>query len=241
MASKLHGGRTDGGVYICEPRERRLLHQVQSGAVEVVAESYEGIALSGPTQVAVSPQGDAVCFVDPARPNPSLGDGVIEGGGVYRVCKDGAIERFSSFHRAPGGLAFSPHGDLLYVSDSAGGQPSWTVYPMDMGMSGMSQTGGLLPRPAMSVLNEAILGAHLGHDGRRRHTGVGGEVSLGGGAVVMESDDTGLLWVTIPNGIAVIDPYSKRLLAQVRNPPASRRMCVSGVSVRVRVSLPQEE
>ncbi len=88
-------------------------------AVETVIDSYRDMPLSSPNDVVVGPDG-VIWFTDPSyghlqgfRPEPALGDFVHRydpRSGVHSIAADGFDK--------PNGIAISPDGSVLYVTDS---------------------------------------------------------------------------------------------------------------------------
>jgi gluconolactonase len=114
----------DGRLLVCEqgaPDRPAALSAVDpvSGAREVLADNWRGEPLNSPNDVAVRHDG-TIWFTDPSyghlqgfRPQPRLGDYVYRldpGTGVLEVVDDSLVK--------PNGIAFSPDGDTLYVTDS---------------------------------------------------------------------------------------------------------------------------
>jgi gluconolactonase len=93
-----------------------------TGAVETLVDSWEGLPLNSPNDVAVRSDG-TIWFTDPSygwlqgfRPEPRLDDRVYR----YDPRSDELSVVVDGFDK-PNGLAFSPHERVLYVSDN--GEP----------------------------------------------------------------------------------------------------------------------
>jgi len=209
--SMVWGSPERSEVYMCQPGRRRIVRSKLPGtlgrpstaAFEVVADTFAGRPLNGPSDAVVAPDG-ALWFVDPPCDTQGVGSTGLAGvAGVYRI-QDGSMSLVSEFHRAPRGIAFSRDGTLLYVSDDTGGEPSWTIYPIQEDALGK----------ALTVLNQATLGCRLGHDIRtmQRHQALQGDEGMAAG---FSMDEEGLMWATIPNGVAVINPVTREVVAQV--------------------------
>jgi gluconolactonase len=114
----------DGRLVVCEQGTlespaRIARRDRATGAAEVVVDGFEGRPLNSPNDVVVAADG-AIWFTDPSyghlqgfRPAPELGDVVYRhdpATGETAVVAD-------SFDK-PNGIALSPGGDVLYVTDS---------------------------------------------------------------------------------------------------------------------------
>ena len=107
-----------GNLYTCEFRERRVTRTARNGKVEVIAERFEGKRLNAPNDVVVRRDGN-VYFTDPAFGNQE-DTRELDFNGVFRVTTRGQIEAVAKWKTRPNGLALSPNGRMLYVSDSDG-------------------------------------------------------------------------------------------------------------------------
>ncbi len=93
------------------------------GQPEPIVTHYEGRRLNSPNDVTVAADG-AIWFTDPTfgilMPNQgSVVDPELDHRSVYRFDpRDGLLGRMADFEQ-PNGLAFSPDGRTLYVSDTA--------------------------------------------------------------------------------------------------------------------------
>jgi len=110
----------------CEHGGRRVVRYEQSGALTVIADSFEGKPLNSPNDVVVHPDG-SIWFTDP----PYGVRGNYEGNradvelplSVYRVDGvNGQISLVTDEITAPNGLCFSPDYDRLYVADTGSGR-----------------------------------------------------------------------------------------------------------------------
>lgn len=106
----------EGRLYTCETRSRRVTRTDKKGAVEVVADKFEGKRLNAPNDLVVSRNGH-VYFTDPA-----FGDQAdhreLDFYGVYHVAPKGAIKPIAKPAGRPNGVALSPNGRTLYVVNS---------------------------------------------------------------------------------------------------------------------------
>jgi len=107
-----------GNLYTCEFRERRVTRMLKNGKVDVIAARFEGKRFNAPNDVVVRRDGN-VYFTDPAFGNQE-DTRELDFNGVFRVTTRGQIEAIAKWKTRPNGLALSPNGRMLYVSDSDG-------------------------------------------------------------------------------------------------------------------------
>ncbi|MGH8973515.1 MAG: SMP-30/gluconolactonase/LRE family protein [Acidimicrobiia bacterium] len=125
----------EGGLLVCEQgthsdpaRIGRI--DLAAGTYQIVVDAWRGLPLNSPNDVVVRSDG-TVWFTDPSyghlqgfRPEPTVGDFVYRydpGTGHLDVVAD-------SFDK-PNGLAFSPDGSVLYVTDSGANQEPGSYHP----------------------------------------------------------------------------------------------------------------
>ena len=103
----------EGRLVTCEHRGRRVTRTEWSGAITVLADSYEGKRLNSPNDVVVKSDG-TVWFTDPtygisAEYEGGKADSEIGSCNVYRLDpRDGSLRVVVDDFRRPNGLAFSP-------------------------------------------------------------------------------------------------------------------------------------
>ncbi len=106
---------SEGRLYTCETRTRRVTRTAKSGAVEVLAESWEGKRFNAPNGIAVAKNGQ-VYFTDPAfgwqRDHREL-----DFYGVYHLPPKGPLKLVARPAGRPHGIAVSPNGRTLYVGN----------------------------------------------------------------------------------------------------------------------------
>lgn len=105
-----------GRLYSCETRTRRVVRTESSGKTTVIAERYHGKRLNEPNDVVVRRDGH-VYFTDPAF-GVANDQRELDFYGVYHVDPKGAIEALAKPHGRPNGVALSPDGKILYVTNS---------------------------------------------------------------------------------------------------------------------------
>jgi len=105
-----------GRLYSCESRTGRVIRTDKKGKVEVLAEKWEGKRLNAPNDIVVGKNGH-VYFTDPA-----FGDQAdrrqLDFYGVYSISPKGELNLIAKPAGRPNGIALSPNGKLLYVSNS---------------------------------------------------------------------------------------------------------------------------
>lgn len=105
-----------GRLYTCEFRERRVTRTAKNGKLDVLAARYEGKRLNAPGDLVVRRDGN-VYFTDPAFGNQQ-DSRELDFYGVFRITTRGELEAIAKWNTRPHGVALSPNGRLLYVSDA---------------------------------------------------------------------------------------------------------------------------
>jgi gluconolactonase len=118
----------DGHLVVCEQGTRSEHARISrvdpvTGQVEGLVDGWDGLRLNSPNDVVVRHDG-AIWFTDPSygylqgfRPEPQAGDY------VYRFdSASGRLSVVADCFDKPNGLAFSPDGQILYVTDSGANQ-----------------------------------------------------------------------------------------------------------------------
>ncbi len=180
------------------------------GGAEPIVTHYEGRRLNSPNDVTVAADG-AIWFTDPTfgllMPSQgSLAEPELDHRSVYRFDpRDGSLRRMADFEE-PNGLAFSPDGHTLYVSDTA----------LSLGEIPGPQTGSTHEIIAFDVAADGTL------SGRRFfcHTDHG---YPDGFAV----DPRGWVWTTAADGIHVLASDRTRL-GYIPTPQTSSNCCFGG-------------
>lgn len=112
-----------GRLVTCEHRGRRVVRREADGRLTVLAESYDGKPLNSPNDAALGPDG-AIWFTDPVFGITKPEEGVMaepaqRAPRVYRIDPSGKVQAMTDAVGQPNGIAFSPDGRILYVSDTA--------------------------------------------------------------------------------------------------------------------------
>jgi gluconolactonase len=127
-----------GNLYTCEFRERRVTRSAKNGKTEVIAARFEGKRLNAPNDVVVRRDGN-VYFTDPAFGNQEDAR-ELDFNGVFRVTTRGQIEAIAKWKTRPNGIALSPNGRTLYVSDA----DSQTIHTFDLDRGGAASNDRVL-------------------------------------------------------------------------------------------------
>jgi len=104
---------SSGEMYVADAELKAILKISEGGKPEVFVEDYEGTKLGGPNDLCFLPNGDLL-FTDPIRrpqPDPAISP-------VYRVSPEGKVSAFANELAYPNGIAMSPDGKRVYVSES---------------------------------------------------------------------------------------------------------------------------
>lgn len=171
-----------GRLIACEHSARRVTRSpLDSGKIEVLAESYQGKRLNSPNDVVVHSSG-AIYFTDPTYGLPDARETQdLDFQGVYRLDPDGRLSLLTADFTQPNGLAFSPDEAVLYVNDSE----DLIVRRFEISGAGALRGGETL--------------VDMRDDPRS------------GGPDGMKVDTEGRLWVTGAGGVWVVEPSGHRL------------------------------
>jgi gluconolactonase len=126
---------SQGRLYTCETRARRVTRTDRKGAIEVLADRWEGKRLNAPNDIAVS-RNDHVYFTDPAFGSQAA-HRELDFYGVYHLPPKGPLEIVAKLEGRPNGIALSPNGRVLYVTNSD--DRSILVYDVDHGSRPVNQ------------------------------------------------------------------------------------------------------
>jgi gluconolactonase len=121
-----------GRLILCEHGDRRVTRLEADGKKTTLADQYQGRRLNSPNDVTFAAEGD-LYFTDPPFGLPKAFDDAgreLDFCGVYRIARDGTVTLLTKEVPAPNGLAFSPGGDVLYVSNADRSRPVWFAFPV---------------------------------------------------------------------------------------------------------------
>ena len=127
---------TSGVWYACDPRERALkkVTSWKVGADRVAVARYEKRRLQGPMDLVFHPSGE-IFFTDSAIRSPGGNSDPFRElvfNGVYRWSPGAKVPILISGKVAfPDGLALSPDGSILYVSNNDPSRPIWVKFPLN--------------------------------------------------------------------------------------------------------------
>ncbi|MBI2687810.1 MAG: SMP-30/gluconolactonase/LRE family protein [Acidobacteria bacterium] len=107
---------TQGRLYSCESKSRRVTRTGKKGNIEVLADKYEGKRLNAPNDIVVRKDGN-IYFTDPAF-GAQADKRELDFYGIYHIPAKGQLELIAKTTGRPNGIALSPNGRILYVADS---------------------------------------------------------------------------------------------------------------------------
>jgi sugar lactone lactonase YvrE len=107
---------TEGRLYSCEFRQRRVTRTLKNGKVEVLAARFEGKRFNAPNDVVVRRDGQ-VYFTDPAF-GAQQDTRELDFYGVYQITSKRELKLVAKPAGRPNGIALSPNGKVLYVANS---------------------------------------------------------------------------------------------------------------------------
>jgi gluconolactonase len=105
-----------GRLYSCEYKSRRVTRTDRNGRIEVLADRFEGKRFNAPNDIVVSKAGH-VYFTDPAF-GSQADHRELDFYGVYHLPPKGPLKLVAKPGGRPNGIALSPNGRILYVSNS---------------------------------------------------------------------------------------------------------------------------
>ena len=193
----------DGRLVVCEQGSRAdhaavTAFDPRTGDVEDLVDSWRGLRLNSPNDVAVKSDG-SIWFTDPSygslqgfRPDPQLGDF------VYRFDPaSGRVDVVADSFDKPNGLCFSPDEWILYVGDSGANQEPGSFY---------------VDRPHHVLAYDVVEGRRLA--GERLFAVVSPGFPDG-----IKVDSEGRVYASCSSGVQVFNPVGD-LIGEIRLPGA---------------------
>jgi gluconolactonase len=105
-----------GRLYSCESHSRRVTRTDKKGKIEVLAERWQGKRLNAPNDIVVRKDGQ-IYFTDPAFGNQQ-DTRELDFYGVFHISHRGELDVVAKSKGRPNGIALSPNGRILYVTNS---------------------------------------------------------------------------------------------------------------------------
>ncbi|MBI4905528.1 MAG: SMP-30/gluconolactonase/LRE family protein [Acidobacteria bacterium] len=105
---------SQGRVYSCETRTRRVVRKKKDGNWETIADKYQGKRFNAPNDIVVRKDGH-VWFTDPAFGEQQNGR-ELDFFGIYHITPKGELDLVAKPKGRPNGVALAPNGRTLYVS-----------------------------------------------------------------------------------------------------------------------------
>ena len=105
-----------GRLYVCEWRTRRIVRIDKKARREVLADKFEGKRLNSPNDLAIRRDGH-LWFTDPAF-GAASDSRELDFYGVFHITPKGELELAAKWNTRPNGIAVSPNGHTLYVTNS---------------------------------------------------------------------------------------------------------------------------
>lgn len=115
-----------GRLVTCEHRTRQVVRLEADGSKTVLADRYDGKRLNSPNDATLAPDG-AIWFTDPTYGITKADEGIVAereqtANRVYRIDPSGRVDAMTDALAQPNGIAISPDGRTLYVSETGGGR-----------------------------------------------------------------------------------------------------------------------
>ncbi len=176
-----------GRLVSCEHGDRRVSVLTSEGGKLTLADRYQGKRLNSPNDCVYGPTGE-LYFTDPPYGLPQQWEDrrrELDFCGVYRVRATGEVELLTGELSRPNGLAFSPDGRWLYVSNSDPARAIWMRY---------------------AVAEDGSLGAGEVFCDATAEAGRGPGLPDG-----LKVDEAGRIFATGPGGVWVLDAAGRRL------------------------------
>ena len=164
---------TQGRVVICEQDARRVCRYEQDSSLTLLASHFDGKRLNRCNDIVRGP-GNSLYFTDPDKKALPEEEKELHHAAIWRLNEDGSLDLLASDMNHPNGLAFSPDGSTLYVSNS---RPDPHLHAYDVaadGSLGHSRVVEPMPYGPAGELDGVPDGLKLDESGNIYSTGPGG-------------------------------------------------------------------
>jgi gluconolactonase len=216
----------NGNLLMCEGSHRRLTRtNKDTGRIEIIAERWNELRLNSPNDVIARPDG-TVYFTDPpwaVKPEKRQ----LDFAGVYRISPDGEVHMEADDNETPNGLALSPDGSKLYVSNTRS-EPYMNVYKVKSdGSLGKGERFADIPYGPNGTVDGVPDGVKVDEAGNVFCTGAGG-------GWVFSSDGTNIGVIEapeLPANLGFIGDDRKTLVFTSRTSVYSIRVQTPGMPV----------
>jgi gluconolactonase len=121
----------DGRLVVAEGANggnRRVSITDPNGSVRTLADRFDGKRFNSPNDLTIDAQG-RIYVSDPRYVGDEPRE--LDEEAVYRIDPDGSVHRVETTASKPNGLAISPDGKTLYVSDNGPGRRALLAVPLD--------------------------------------------------------------------------------------------------------------
>ena len=194
----------EGRLLTCRHGARDVVRTEADGSLTVLADRWGTSRFNSPNDLAVDRAGN-LWFTDPPWGLPGQREGrEIDVNGVYRLdATSGEVSQVATRHAMPNGIALSPEGGALYVTDT-GGHPAHPdeaqrSAPGNVTCYRITADGSLTVRWQAPVISDGI-------------------------AV----DEFGRIHTTTGDGIVVLAPEDGRVVTTLRVPEQPANCCFGG-------------
>ena len=199
------GGRGNGMVYDTKGRlivaegantggGRRVSVTELDGTIRTLADRYDGKRFNSPNDVAVDAQG-RVYVSDPRYVGDEPRE--LDDEAVYRIDTDGTVTKLNTTASKPNGLAISPDGKTLYVSDNGPKRRALVALTLDA-------AGNVSKPKVLKTFGEGrgIDGMTVTVDGKIVATASAGQLA---GIYIYEPDGTPVGFIAVPETPANVE------------------------------------